>query len=244
MVSFRLSSARLTEVQAANSAASSFASALRSCRRAAAPRRRPMGGVVFAVLFEQLLQQRDFFDLRRPPDDGSPCPFESRRIVRSRSMPSVVAARTRAASTNDGSFSSTKRGARRVGDRPLGGAFLARRGVERQQPGVQELPLPVGVDRAAELLAIERRLDTPARGNSAARSNRPAGRGAKRRRPSASPAARSPRARCRESASASSRNRDWRASSRFSGSIASSSAPRQRRLPVGGRGDHQPHHAA
>ena len=45
---------------------------------------------------------------------------------------------------------------RRVRNRPLGRALLARRRVERHQPRVQELPLPMHVDGPAELIVARR----------------------------------------------------------------------------------------
>ena len=125
-----------------------------------------------------------------------------------------------------------ERGERRVRPRPLGGALLARRGVERLEHRVQVLPLPVDVDAAPPLLRVGvggvlalREVQVPVE----ARPAGTASRSGRRRRASSSPLTNSALSRM---LSAGSRHRPCRASSRFSGSRSRSAGGLERRLAV------------
>ena len=86
-------------------------------------------------------------------------------------------ASTRAASTKVGSLSSVSACCGVFATVRLGGALLARRGVEVGQHRVQERPLPVHVDAAAVLPLVGVRRRSRGRGTAGWRSSRPAGTG-------------------------------------------------------------------
>ena len=148
----------------------------------------------------------------------APGPGDAARVVCARRLLRAMrAANAGRTSTYVGSFSSVERRLRRVRNRPLGRAFFAAGGVEGQQARMQERALPVGVQSAAILVAA--RVGLP--GALGKVEELPVALGLVRLH--ARPADRADQqAACNRAVSrmnsASSRQRDCRASSRFCGS--------------------------